>query len=153
MLRISVVVLIFQFATFFASCQDTTVGRAPADLTIRMIDDNRFLMNGVYINFDSCQQRLKLVSQDSVELERALKFRRRLYKSIPWLGLGAFPALGFDLAEESTNGSTPWVNATTICLNIAFFGTIVYLTRVDHGFKRHLKRAIALYNAQIKKST
>jgi hypothetical protein len=149
MIRTSVVIFMFQFATLFACCQDTAVRQTPANLTIRMIDDSRFLMNGVYINFDSCKQRLKLFDQDRVELERALKFRRRLYNFIPWLALETLPALGFDAAEENTHGSTPWVNTATIYLNIAFFGSIIYLSRVDHQFRLHLKRAIAAYNAQI----
>ena len=60
MIRINVVLFIFQFATLFACCQDTTVQSTPANFTIRMISDDRFLMNGVNINLDSCQQRLLL---------------------------------------------------------------------------------------------
>ena len=148
MLRINILLAISLLFPFFTFCQDSTVKHISSNFAIQMINSDKFLVNGEYIDFDSCQILLSSFNKSDVELKKAPKFKNRSNK-YPWIAAFLIPELGFGVADQVTNYKYSWVDTTFICVAIPFIVAVVYILRNQHQLQIHLKRAIDQYNAQI----
>ena len=135
--------------SFIANGQDITIKNKPQDLRIKYDGKFFFTMDGKTISYDSCKQRLILFEKSKLELNKVLIFEEKNGTLFTIFEAFVLPAAGFGLADQLTGQKIPWVTATLIGLFIPCAAIFIYIEINTHHQRKHLKRAIELYNEQI----
>jgi hypothetical protein len=118
------------------------------------IDRNcrKFTVDGRQISYDSCKHLLLTFHSSAMELNKVLRLDARLNSGYTIAAVSGLPAIGFIAADQVTHSNTPWVHATAISLDILFLADMTYLLISGKHRRKHLRGAIGLYNAEIKKA-
>lgn len=111
-----------------------------------------FTVDGLPISYDSCKRLLVTFHSSATELVKALRLENRVRVAFPIAVVLVLPTFGFTTADEATNGNTPWVDATANILSVLMVGDAVYIWVNQKNKRKHLRRAIDLYNAEIKRT-
>jgi hypothetical protein len=110
-----------------------------------------FAVGGQSISYDSCKKLLLAFPSSAKELIKVIRMENRIQIATPVAGVLAVPTFAFTTADELTSFNTHWVDATTGILCVAFVGDMAVLLGSEAAKRKHLRRAIGLYNAEIKK--
>lgn len=139
------------FCALFTAGQDTLPKKNvyEQDLTIRTAGNDKFIMNGDTISYDSCKRRLLLFPESAVELRKALRREKRGKIIIPPLAALAIPAVVSGYVAKNENYKPGWLTTTFVCLDISFLSSTLFFLVSEYQYGHHLIRAIHLYNAEI----
>lgn len=149
--KLAALSIVCLFCALFAAGQDSIPKDPDCDFTIQRADGgkNTFLLNGAIISYDSCQRRLRLFPESSLELKKA----RRCYKKLQIAGdiyvITGFPALLAGAAAKGEGSKGGWATTTFLYLVSATAISLTFAIIYDHHYERHLARAIQLYNEAV----
>jgi hypothetical protein len=106
-------------------------------------------IDGKQISYDSCKQLLLTFHSSAMELRKALRWDARQRRAAVVMKVLFFPTAGFVLADLIK--SPEWLSIPAACLTVTFFAAFADQSISIKARRRHIKRSIDLYNAEMKK--